>query len=132
MASTNGVARVVSITLVFLCCFAAKTFASESINDSIKRSGLHSVGTPIVTTMILPQLNMFPWRLTANACGKDGYDLRPYVGKKVKVIQQPVREEYAGKPILLTILEKDKKCICAYGVVRELIPGIVSLSDLER
>lgn len=130
MASKNRVVRIMSGILLFLNCFAAKAFASESIKDSIKRSGLHPVGAPTVTTMILPSLNRFPWRLTAIACGKDGYDLRPYVGKKVKFIQQPVREEYAGKPILLTILEKDKKCICAYGVVRELVPGIVSLSDL--
>ncbi len=80
--------------------------------------------------MILPPLNVFPWKLTVNACGKDGYDLRPYVGKKVKFIQQPVKEKYAGKPILLTILGKDKNCICAYGVVPELVPGIVSLSNL--
>jgi inhibitor of cysteine peptidase len=109
--------------------------------DIIQKYNFHVEGQSITTPFTLPQpITDAGWGLKEDMCQQAGYDLTPYAGQNISVIQYNLAEKYyypailgsAGESLYLWVIAKDQTSICGYLSVREdsgLIPGVFAVND---
>jgi hypothetical protein len=89
--------------------------------------GLHLVGGTATT---LPQtLDSLPWASYQSACQKNGFDLRPYRGKRVVFAAYPLQERHHGAPATLWTVSAAGDIVGAYVSVDGELGGVWSLDE---
>jgi hypothetical protein len=132
----------VLFTSILGCGSSSSTSQSQPVGiEIIQKCNFQTEGLPTTTILILPQqFNDANWGLKEGVCQQAGYDLVPYAGQNVSLVQYTLTEKYyqptiqgaAGEPLYLWIIAKDQAPICGYLTVREgsgLIPGVIAVND---
>lgn len=128
--------------ILFLACFilgcgedtnAPRTNAQVA-QEIIQKYDFQTVGNPTTEDFALPQeLTDANWGLKEMVCEEAGYNLTPYAGQSVSIMQYPIVEKCEGVPLSLWILIKDGTCICAYTTTQVgshgPIPGVWSVNN---
>jgi len=116
--------------------------SSQSVGaDVVQKYSFHVEGQTTTTSITLPQqLTDANWGLKEGLCQQAGYDLTPYAGQSVSLIQFNLTEKYyhpsipgtTGEPLYLWVVAKDQTSVCGYLSVRDgsgFIPGVFSVND---
>ena len=129
-------------TSIFGCGNTSSASTSQSVGaDVIQKYSFHTEGEPTTTPVTLPQqITGANWGLIEGLCQQAGYDLTPYVGQDLSLIQFNLTQKYyhpaipgnAGESLYLSVFAKDQTSVCGYLSVREgsgLIPGVFAVND---
>ncbi len=123
---------------------SSSDFSSRLVGrDIIQAYNFHIQGQPTTTTLNLPkQFTDANWGLKELLCQRAGYDLTPYAGQTVSLVQYRVTENYyfsakpkpwaAGESLYLWIVAKDGVSVCGFLSAREgssLIPRVFAVND---
>jgi hypothetical protein len=127
---------------IFGCGSTSSAPTSQPVGaDVVQKYSFHVEGQPTTTSITLPQqLTDANWGLKEGLCQQAGYDLTPYAGQNVTLIQFNLTEKYyhpaipgtTGEPLYLWVVAKDQTSVCGYLSVREgsgLIPGVFAVND---
>ena len=110
---------------IFGCGSTSSTPISQSVGaDVIQKYSFHTEGQPTTTPVTLPQqLTDANWGLKEGLCQQAGYDLAPYAGQNLSLIQYNLMEKYypatsrnpgSGESLYLWVIAKDQTSICGY------------------
>ena len=102
----------------------------ETAQQIASRLAMRLTGkTSSFETTIPATLEGAQWGLIQSVAAQGGYDLRPYVGKRVTLRSYDVVEKSEGHRQRLFIIELDSRVIGAYIVVDDVDPGISGVGN---
>jgi len=107
----------------------------KEILEELKRLNIEIAGKPkqFEETLPLDLMAGARWGVVTPSCRAAGYHLDAHTGESVLVTSFPIKEPMdARSSLIVVVVSKEKKIVCAYKVDRELIPGVYPANTTSR